>query len=253
MYGLRDVGAGEKAPPPNTLAYQNWIARAPGWGRCPAQQALDLRRAVAHWYVLRPYSRLGGLHDLAAGDVEGTAVVTGDFRCWIPTSTWRYLAGFGFTARPFTTGTMACLPAPPGLTALDVLPDPMGWPPVTVNRLPPFTRPATLAVTRALPSGSPGTPVTTPAAAAEEPRRLNPIAADPAAASAVLGRPLARLTLAEGVAWAVDDGRLFVWTHRYLRGAHRPRLAACAAKIRNLLAEPAPTSTGPQDEFPRIR
>lgn len=256
MYDLTIVGAGEKAPPPNTLAYQNWNARAAGWRRLPAQQALDLRKALASWYVVRPYGSLGGVTALAVGKVGGADgdldIVTGELRAWHPVNLWRYLGGLGLTKRPYTLSTIAVVSLPRPLPEIDVLPQGREWPTIRVNKLPPFTRPQVRGSARTLPSGEPGIPI----AAADDGGdrdgrsalrldRLRPLAADPAAALRMLSPEIAALTLDEGIAWAVVDGRLCVWTRRWLRGVYRPRLAACAAHVYRLLDEAAYADAAP--------
>ncbi len=236
MYDLRTVGAGERVPVPNSLAYQHWNDRAHGWHRLPAQQALDLRKALASWYVVRPYGTLGGITALAVADVEGVEVVTGELRAWHPVNVWRYIAGLGLTKRPYTLSTLAVVTLPRPLPEIDVLPQGSAWPTIRVNKLPPFTRPRIRGSARALPSGALGTDILTadgkPVLKLE---KLQPIAAEPADALRMLSPELAALTLDEGIAWAVADGRLCVWTRRWIRGVHRPRLAACAAHVHRLL------------------
>ena len=254
MYDLTTVGAGEKAPPPNTLAYQNWNSRAAGWRRLPAQQALDLRKALAPWYVVRPYGSLGGVTALAVGEIDGVRVVTGELRAWHPVNLWRYLGGLGLTKRPYTLSTIAVVRLSRPLPEVDVLPHGCEWPAIRVNKLPPFTRAQVRGSVRALPSGAPGSPVITDTDYDDRDRdgrsalrldRLRPLAADPAAVFSMLSPELAALTLDEGIAWAVADGRLCVWTRRWLRGVHRPRLAACAAHVYRLLDEAAYADSAP--------
>ena len=237
MYDLKTVGAGEQAPPPNSLAYRSWNDRAQGWNRYPAQQTLELRQTIARWYVLRPYGRVGGLGNLATALVDEVPVVTGEIHSRRPVSFWRYAAGFGLRKPLTTIGTIAVVPVSAALAAIDVLPQPMGWPPITVSRFPPFTRKKSYAMHRALPSGAPVSELPEPGSAGPRIDRLRPIAADPSAALSMLSPELARLALDEGVAWAVEAGQLYVWTHRWLRGVHRPRLAACAVHISRLLAD----------------
>jgi hypothetical protein len=261
MYDLTTVGAGEKAPPPNTLAYQNWNARAAGWRRLPAQQALDLRKALAPWYVVRPYGSLGGVTALAVGEIDGVDVVTGELRAWHPVNLWRYLGGLGLTKRPYTLSTIAVVGLSRPLPEVDVLPHSCEWPTIRVNKLPPFTRAQLRGSVRTLPSGAPGTLLINDNVNNNDggdnhrgagngrpaPRldRLRPLAADPAAALRILSPELAALTLDEGIAWAVVDGRLCVWTRRWLRGVHRPRLAACAAHVHRLLDEATHADAAP--------
>jgi hypothetical protein len=244
MYHLKSIGLGEQAPPANTLAYQNWNKRAPGWQRVPAAQTLELRKSLAHWYALRPYGTLGGLNAPAAAQVDGVAVVTGELRVWLPVNLWRYFAGLGILKRPYSVGTFAAVPLPPGLPAMDVLPQGAQWPAVTVNRLAPFTRAKTYATARALPSGASVTPVESTGRPELRLDMLRPLALDPAAALSVLSLELTRLTLDEGIAWAVEGDQLYVWTRRWLRGVYRPRLAACATHVRKLLVEAADRAAG---------